>query len=519
MVKARWSCNSCISIWLRYSDAFAGVAPRQLLRESDKRMTEMPDETADLYGTLKLPSHPSDRATLHTALRKVAVFADLSDADLDWFIDRTHEFRFEPGETMMLEGTPAKLMFVLMEGEIRGRSEQGRDTPVITIEAPTVTGLLPFSRLTHYKLTIRATLPTWGLAYSHTKFGELLQHSPLLSQRLVGMLTDRVRTYTEVEQQGQKLAALGKLSAGLAHELNNPSAAARRSASTLRECLARLREAVRASDVGPEDCAALAEREEAIRASLKPAQYKDEFARVEREEAIQSWLEAREVKEAWQLGPLLAEANLSDTDLEALASVAGKSVGPELTRFATLLEMDRIAAELDQSTARISDLVRAIKEYSYMDQAAMQEVDIAKSLDTTLTIMHHKLKRSITVTRDYAPDLPKVMAYGSELNQVWTNLIDNAADVMKNGGKLGVRAARDNDYVLVEISDNGPGIPPEIQSKIFEPFFTTKGVGEGTGLGLDISYRIIKKIKGLITVKSVPGDTRFEIRVPIKPAR
>jgi signal transduction histidine kinase len=145
-------------------------------------------------------------------------------------------------------------------------------------------------------------------------------------------------------------------------------------------------------------------------------------------------------------------------------------------------------------------------------------VDIAQSLDTTLTIMHHKLKRNITVTRDYAPNLPKVLAYGSELNQVWTNLIDNAADVMKNGGKLGVRTALDNDYVLVEIADNGPGIPEEIQSKIFDPFFTTKGVGEGTGLGLDIASRIIKKIKGVIGVKSAPGDTRFEIRIPIKPA-
>jgi signal transduction histidine kinase len=483
------------------------------------RMTAMPDDTADLYGTLKPPSSPSDKATLFAALRKVAIFADLSEPDLDWFVERTHEFRFEPGEVMMLEGTPAKLMFVLLEGEIRGRQERGGDAPVFTTEAPTVTGLLPFSRLKNYKLTIRATMPTWGLVYSHTKFGDLLQHLPELSQRLVGMLTDRVRTYTEFEQQSQKLAALGKLSAGLAHELNNPSAAARRSASTLHECLARLREAVRASAIGPDDCARLAEREEAIRVSLKPAQYKDEFARVEREEAIQTWLEGKGVKQAWQLGPLLAEANLTDENLNALAGLAGKSLGPELTRFATLLEMDRIADELDHSTARISDLVRAIKEYSYMDQASMQEVDIAQSLDTTLTIMHHKLKRSITVTRDYAPDLPKVMAYGSELNQVWTNLIDNAADVLKDGGKLGIRAARDNDYALVEISDNGPGIPEEIQSKIFEPFFTTKGVGEGTGLGLDISYRIIKKIKGLITVKSQPGNTRFEIRIPIKAAR
>jgi signal transduction histidine kinase len=481
-------------------------------------MTGIPDDTNELYGTLKGPEHPSDRVTVIAAIRKVPVFVDMDEADLNWFIDRTHEFRFEPGEMMMREGTPAKLMFVLLEGELRGRKEHGGEGPVITMEAPTVTGLLPFSRLKNYGLTVRATLPIWGLAYSHNHFGELLQHLPDLSQRLVGMLTDRVRTFTELDQQGQKLAALGKLSAGLAHELNNPSAAARRSAGILRECLARLREAVRTSSIGPADCALLAEKEEKIRVSLKPPQYKDEFARIDREEAIQTWLEQRKIENAWQLGPLLAEANLSDADLQTFEKAAGESLGPELTRFATLLEMDRIADELDNSTARISDLVKAIKEYSYMDQASMQEVDLVKSLDTTLTIMHHKLKRTITVTRDYQPDLPKVLAYGSELNQVWTNLIDNAADVMKDGGKLGVRLARDNDYVLVEISDNGPGIPAEIQSKIFEPFFTTKGVGEGTGLGLDIAYRIIRKIKGLITVKSVPGDTRFEIRIPIKPA-
>src|SRR5256886_2593930 len=181
--------------------------------------------------------------------------------------------------------------------------------------------------------------------------------------------------------------------------------------------------------------------------------------------------------------------------------------------------MERIAAELDHSTARISDLIKAIKEYSYMDQAPLQEVDIKSSLETTLIIMHHKLKRGIVVTREYAADLPKVMAYGSELNQVWTNLIDNAADAMKETGKLKIRAVRENELVMVEIADNGPGIPPEVQSRIFEPFFTTKGVGEGTGLGLDIVYRIVKKMNGIISVKSVPGDTRFEVRIPIQAAR
>src|SRR5260370_19585697 len=177
--------------------------------------------------------------------------------------------------------------------------------------------------------------------------------------------------------------------------------------------------------------------------------------------------------------------------------------------------MERLAAELEPSTARSSDLIKAIKEYSYMDQAPLQEVDIKNSLETTLTIMHHKLKRGILVTCEYSPDLPKVMAYGSELNQVWTNIIDNAADAMKEKGKLLVRAVRENDYVLVEIADDGPGIPPEVQSRIFEPFFTTKGVGEGTGLGLDVVHRIVRKMRGLFTLNSVPGDTRFQVRLPI----
>lgn len=449
-------------------------------------------------------------------LRKIPPFADQAQADLEWFVSQSVERRIEVGEITVKEDTPADTMLVMFEGEMRARRENGpQDGPVFTAHAGDVTGVLPFSRMKTFGVTGRAVLPIHSLAFPSSKFPELFQRMPELSQRLVGLLTDRVRTVTREEQQREKLAALGKLSAGLAHELNNPSAAARRSAASLRDCLERLRVAARSSTLGPEDCGLLAQREEQIRAELKPAEYKDEFARVEREEAIQAWLENRGVAEAWKLAPFLADANLTDTHLETFAQAVGKSLGPELTRFATLLEMERIADELEHSTARISDLIKAIKEYSYMDQAPLQEVDIKSSLETTLTIMHHKLKRGIVVTREYAQDLPRVMAYGSELNQVWTNLIDNAADAMNEKGKLAVRAVRENDYVLVEIADNGPGIPPEVQSRIFEPFFTTKGVGEGTGLGLDVVHRIVKKIRGLINVQSVPGDTRFQIRIPI----
>ncbi|MGB2623035.1 MAG: ATP-binding protein [Candidatus Acidiferrum sp.] len=461
-------------------------------------------------------SAPSSAEELVVKLRTIPVFADLPHEDLLWFISQSEERRAAPGEIIMREGEHPDFMMVMLEGEMRARAEHGSsDGPVFTITAGDVTGMLPFSRLKVITVTGRAVIPSHFLGFRVTAFPELFRRMPELTRRLVGLLTDRVRSVTRAEQQHEKLAALGKLSAGLAHELNNPSAAARRSAAALRDCLTRLRSAARSSTIGPEDCALLAQREEEIRSSLKPALFKDELARVEREEAIQTWLESHNVADAWKLSPSLADANLTDAHLESFASAAGASLGPELTRFATLLEMERIAEDLEHSSARISDLIKAIKEYSYMDQGPMQEVDIEHGLENTLIIMNHKLKRGISVTRNYAPNLPKVLASGSELNQVWTNLIDNAADAMKSGGKLTIRTARENDFVLVEIADTGTGIPPETVSRIFDPFFTTKGVGEGTGLGLDVVSRIIKNVGGHVSVTSVPGDTRFQVRIPV----
>jgi signal transduction histidine kinase len=462
---------------------------------------------------------PSQIASLSEELGKVPAFVELSQPDLEWVVAQCTIFHAAPGERMIQEGMPADRMYILLEGEVRGRRESaGPDSPVFTVSAGNVGGLLPFSRMKVFTVTTRAVKPARALAFPSTKFSELIQRLPDLAQRLVGLLADRVRDFTRIEQQTEKLAALGKLSAGLAHELNNPSAAARRSASALRDCLHRLREANRTTEIGPENCGALAQREEQIRTELKPAENQDEFARVEREEAVQSWLESQNVADAWKLAPLLAEANLTDEHLKSFASLAGSSLGPELLRFGTLLEMERIADELEHATIRISDLIKAIKEYSYMDQSPKLEVDIKKSLETTLTIMNHKLKRGITVKREYSPDVPLVVAYGSELNQVWTNLIDNAADAMKDKGTLTIRTIRENDYVVVEIADTGPGIPAEVQSRIFEPFFTTKGVGEGTGLGLDVVYRIVQKHHGLVTLKSEPGFTRFSVRIPIQSA-
>jgi signal transduction histidine kinase len=222
------------------------------------------------------------------------------------------------------------------------------------------------------------------------------------------------------------------------------------------------------------------------------------------------------VPDAWKIAPALADAGVDIPKLESLAAQVGEEVlSDALIRIASLLTISRLISEIEVSTKRISELVRAIKEYSYMDQAAMQEIDLHQGLENTLTILHHRLKDGIRVVREYDENLPKICAYGGELNQIWTNLISNAIEAMQGKGELRVRTARDLDRVLVEIGDNGPGIPGEVLPHIYEPFFTTKGVGEGTGLGLDTVCRIVRNHHGEIRVSSQPGDTRFQVYLPI----
>jgi signal transduction histidine kinase len=462
------------------------------------------------------PVTQTNVASLVEELRKIEVFADLSQENLEWFAANCVEARFEAGEVIFREGTPAEFMSIFLEGRLYARREaDGPDSPVFLVKKGAVTGLLPFSRMTHVTVTGRAEEPVRVLQFPGKLFQEMLHRMPELGKRLVGILTDRVREATRGEQQRDKLAALGKLSAGLAHELNNPAAAAARSADALLSCLGRLRQLEAQSYLSETNCENIAKVENELRAELQPAAFKDQLERSDREEAITSWLESQKVPEPWKLSSLLVDANLAIAHLERFRDAAGASLPAALARFATMLEMERIIGQMAHSTRRISELVKAIKEYSYMDQSPVQEVDVVRGLETTLAIMEHKIRKGITVVRDFAPDVPKVTANGGELNQIWTNLIDNAADAMKNKGMLRVRVVREGEEVLVEIADNGTGIPKEIQSRIFEPFFTTKGVGDGTGLGLDSVHRLVRKMRGTITFTSAPGDTRFQVRIPI----
>jgi signal transduction histidine kinase len=449
-------------------------------------------------------------------IKTFEVFGGIADAELEWFVEQSTEAHYAPGEVILNEGEAAEIMIVVLQGEFTGRVESaGPDGPVFHIKSGAVTGRLPYSRMKRFTVTTRADTDLRILRFPVTMFPEMLRRMPVLGERLVGMLTDRVREFTRLEQQRDKLAALGKLSAGLAHELNNPASAAVRSAEALLACLERLRQLEKDPYLNDANCEQISAAEDGVRRELRPASFKDELERSDREESLGTWLAANGVKDPWKLTPMLVEANLERGHLERLAAASGRAFPSELVRFATMLEMEKIAQQIGHSTKRISSLVRAIKEYSYMDQSPVQEVDIVSGIENTLTILEHKLRKGITVQREYAQTLPRVLANGSELNQIWTNLIDNASDAMKNKGTLTVRAASDNGYVLVEIGDDGPGIPKEAQSHIFEQFFTTKPVGQGTGLGLDTVRRIVRKLNGTVSFTSVPGDTRFQVRIPV----
>ncbi|HYM75399.1 MAG TPA: ATP-binding protein [Candidatus Dormibacteraeota bacterium] len=450
-------------------------------------------------------------------LRNVPVFADIPDDQIAWFMSQAREVRLSAGEPYARQGDPAEAMFVLLEGDFQWRGEFSGETYVRDLQAGEVTGVLPFSRMKNYSLSGRAIGEGRVLRFPSSQFPELVQKMPELATRLVGLMSDRIREATRFEQQRDRLAALGKLSAGLAHELNNPASAAKRATSQLRDMIRRIRDA--SHELGKRDLTQGQKSEiEKLEASLMQTDGPppDPLIASDLEDQIDSLLRSHGQDDLWQLAAELAHRNFKPAALEQLfATLDAQTARAALVRISASVEIAGLLNEIESSASRISDLVLAIKEYTFMDQAPKQNVDIVKTLENTLTILNHKLKRGVTVQRDYQKVPLLVNSFGSELNQVWTNIIDNAIDAMGGKGDLRVRAYRQDDSVVVEIRDNGPGISPEVEPHIFEPFFTTKGVGEGTGLGLDTVQRIVKKHRGSIQVRSKPGDTCFQVWLPL----
>jgi len=450
-------------------------------------------------------------------LVRVPEFADLPDDQLNWFISQSQELHSKAGDLYSRQGDPADAMFVILEGQLQGRGELGGETFVFNLEPGDITGILPFSRMKQFKVSLRADTDGRALRFPASQFPELIQKMPELTKRLVGLMADRIRETTRLEQQRDRLASLGKLSAGLAHELNNPASAAKRAASQLRQMLTKIRNA--SLELGKRDLTA-AQKAEIEKMEISFTQPDvvppDPLTMSDLEDQIDSLLRSHGQNDLWMLAAGLAQRNIKPEMVESLFAILdGDTARAALIRIAASVEIATLLSEIENSTSRISDLVCAIKEYTHMDQAPVLNVDVVKSLETTLTILNHKLKQGVAVQRDYQKVPLLVNSFGSELNQVWTNIIDNAIDAMHGKGELRIRTYQQDGCVVVEIGDNGPGIPDEVQPHIFEPFFTTKGVGEGTGLGLDTVQRIVKKHRGNIQVNSKPGDTRFQVWLPL----
>ncbi len=462
----------------------------------------------------------SQTLSLARQLKDIAVFSDLAEDDLLWLASLMELVRYNPGDIVVSAGSPADRLVVILEGEMQ---TQTGDVRTYSARTGQVTGMLPYSRLKTFPVTLRAMTPMIMAFLRVEHFPDMLERLPALGPKLVSVMADRIREITRADQQREKLTALGKLSAGLAHELNNPASAVRNAAISLQEAVKALRTAGLHLDkraLSPEDRILLASIECDWSRDHPPGAL-DSLERSDREEEVGAWLAARRIEGARQLAPDLVDAGCDIATLEGLANrLSPDTLGDAVTRLTASFQINRLVEQIESGTSRIGELVRAIKEYSYGDQSpAEQEIDVHEGLENTLIMLHYRLKHGIRVVRDYDRAIPRICARGSELNQVWTNIIDNAIDAMNGSGELVVRTAAEYGRVLVEIRDNGPGIPPEIRDRIFEPFFTTKPVGEGTGLGLDIVYRIVTNHRAEVRVDSEPGKTSFQIRLPFASIR
>lgn len=473
------------------------------------------------------PEHPSSHEELVCALRRVKALEELTDDEIAWLARNGTECVAHDGASIFRGGDPARDMTILLRGEIHVRRTGGPVQFFIGRSAH-LTGKLPFSRMQTYGGDGYAVGEVWTLNFEESSFPALLAAVPKLAQLSVSTLLDRVREVTRIEQQAEKLNALGKLAANLSHELNNPASAARSAANNLWTELRHYGDQkfrLGSLCFSEETKRAYGEWVSSVRHLLqedgRPIRA-DAMDIAGREDTILRWLDEHGVADGWRIAPVIAETTIELKHLDGLAAiVSGEALAVSLGSFASALHTERMTDAVMDSTRRIFDLITAIKDYSYMDQAPIQEIDLREALDNTLTMLNSRL-RSVEVRRQYGPEVPRIAAYGVELNQVWMALIENALDAMdlcdeSHTSILTLRTSLSGSTVVIEVCDNGPGIAPELRSRIFEPFFSTKPVGAALGLGLDTANRLVTKHKGqLSVVTSNPGETCIQVRLPIE---
>jgi signal transduction histidine kinase len=459
-------------------------------------------------------------------LRTLFLFEKLTDEQLGRLCSEGHVEVIEPGP-VFAEGDPAKNLYVLIEGTLVTSRKVGVDDVEMarTSQRGVYTGAFMAylgDRVPQaYQQSMRVTETTRFYVLGAECFSQIMNEwFPMPVHLLEGLFIGGRRSQEAIGQR-ERLLALGSLTAGLTHELNNPAAAAVRATSSLRERVAGMRGKLKMIAAGkwdPASLQALVELQQRAAERVAKAPQLDPLETSDAEDTVSDWLEDHGCRDAWQLAPVFVQAGIDPGWLDQVHDTVGANMlEPALRWLNYTVETELLMNEIEDATTRITTLVGAAKQYSQLDRAPFQVVDVHDLLSSTLLMLSAKL-HGITVVKQYDKTLPKIPAYAAELNQVWTNMIDNAAQAMGGEGTLTIRTARDEGCVLVEIGDTGPGIPPEVQQRIFEPFFTTKPVGEGTGLGLDIAWRIVvKKHHGDIRVESVPGNTRFQVLLPIQP--
>ncbi len=446
------------------------------------------------------------------------LFSGLDEKQLDC-IDPGEVIDLTAGQVLVTQGEKMPCFFVVLEGEVRLSRTYDRQTILMGVIKPgNYTGETTLLLDLPWLSTARVAKPTRLFRLCADDFWHMMRTCHTVARQVFQTAANKVRNLEGYSLQREKLASLGTMAAGLAHELNNPAAAAQRAAAHLQrttdnmQCL--LCELSRTLDHNQMEHLATAS-DDALNRLAKDAPL-DHLERSDRADQIATWLEANRVADAWELAPTFVNAGLDLTWLEDFAAkLPTPSQANALGWLEARLNLKLLLKQVEQSTGRIAELVKAIRSYSYMDQSPMQEIDIHEGIESTLTMLGHKLK-NVTVMRAFDRSLPRLMAYGSELNQVWTNLIDNAIHAVNGTGKICIGTSLEDNQIVVEIVDNGYGIPAEVQPHLFEPFFTTKPVGTGTGLGLIISNRIVgDRHGGEIEFESCPGETRFRVRLPL----